>query len=130
MGYCGRILNSPAYDWDYTGDHKAADWHRIASIRCPSVYVNLTDGARSNVLGTWGLTSWVMYPQSMWRTGDATYDGPTRYARHSNAANLALGDGHVESIARGKMVKTNNDGDIYDYYWFPGCDIRGGDANH
>ena len=110
----------------------SATWHRISSIKCPSIYVNLIDGTRTNFVGSDEYTVGAMYP-FMLNRGDASGSADRlRVARHSMSANLSLGDGHVESVNMATMaVPPNSSGSLHDkYYWFPGVNMRGGDANH
>lgn len=123
MGYSGLIYNNDAWSWGVTGSNKAATWHRVSSIKYPSIYVNLLDGNRFNLLGTPGYTSWVAYPFGLISKVEDTVN----YCRHSNTMNFSFGDGHVEPVQRAKISVFSNL--LEDFYWFPGVDCAGGDLD-
>ena len=123
MSFNGQIYNNEAWGWGVPGSNKAANWHRISSIKYPSIYVNLLDGNRFNLLGTPGYTSWVAYPWGLLSIPEDALN----YCRHSNAMNFSFGDGHVETVNRSKIANFNNLLDSF--YWFPGVNVQGGDKD-
>ena len=126
MGYCKKIYSGGIGDWIVVGDHLASGWHRIASIKYPSIFVNIVDGARGAFWGGSKSTSNLVQPNSYFRLTES----PLEYARHSNTTNFSLGDGHVESVGRNKIFRSENPGNLWtDYYWFPNCNILGGDKD-
>ena len=106
----------------------AANWHRISSIKFPSLHVNLFDGSAENAIGTnlQYSTSIVLTPNYVSHASNVN-----NFFRHSNQINLSLSDGHVETVAISKAKSTNPDTGtdylISDYYWYPNCDVYGGD---
>ncbi|MCQ2396825.1 MAG: prepilin-type N-terminal cleavage/methylation domain-containing protein [Lentisphaeria bacterium] len=135
MGYWKKMLNG---DWnmsgcEHSGDvYKAANWHRISSIKCPSIYVNLFDGARSNFLGSDNYTSGVQYAFSLNRQDQAGTENRLKFLRHSNYMNFSFGDGHVEAVGMNVVNRAGNtEGSLHDkFYWYPGVNMIGGDSNH
>ncbi len=123
MSFNGQIYNNEAWGWGVTGSNKAANWHRIASVNYPSIFVNLLDGNRFNLLGTPGYTSWIAYPWGLISLVEDTLN----YCRHSSAMNFSFGDGHVETVSRNKIAIFDNL--LKDFYWFPGVNCDGGDKN-
>ncbi len=124
LGYCGRILNDVGQDWTITGEHLAANWHRISSIKYASIYVNVVDGTRHNYQGTAGLTSWLVCPASYYRDQAADI---LNFFRHSQSTNMSFGDGHVEAAGRARFG-TDFNMCLDAYYWYPNVNIKGGDA--
>ncbi len=117
------------YMWAYSqgslGWGKACDWHRVSTIKYPSIHVNLFDGTiRSG------------FSVECWNHPDIIVDTVTNYNssyfRHGRMMNLTFTDGHVETAAE-EMAKTDpSTGRPYlvgQYYWFPGMDDIGGDKN-
>jgi prepilin-type N-terminal cleavage/methylation domain-containing protein/prepilin-type processing-associated H-X9-DG protein len=114
-----------------TGDYKSAcDWHRVSSIKYPSIHVNFFDGAPSDVNNTtMGARMFALAPNNgPNRTWNATHSA---FFRHSEQMNLSFSDGHVEACPGSKQKTTNNDKGasyfITDYYWYPNCNVAGGD---
>ncbi len=106
---------------------QASNWHRISSIKYPSIHVNLLDGTRLTVITN----------SDDWLTAVAT---PVNYIssiglpfyRHGMQMNLSMTDGHVESMNYDKCKKQNSAGQYYclvDYYWYPGVQMPGGELN-
>ncbi|MGN0866763.1 MAG: DUF1559 domain-containing protein [Oligosphaeraceae bacterium] len=100
---------------------KAADWHRISSIKYASLHINFVDGSANNGFGTDCI---VIAPHAI-----LNYE--SYFFRHSDQMNASFTDGHVETIALQKAKNTNPDkGANYlttDYYWYPNCNIAGGE---
>lgn len=101
-----------------------------AESKYPSIFVNLVDGAWNTwkdicITNTDGIRRGA--PAS--RCGEANMI----YFRHSNNMNMALGDGHVETVYFQKIkVKATIDGVndcvlAHDYYGDPGNTAKAGD---
>ena len=109
-----------------SGDYvNAASWHRISSIKYPSIHVNQFD-ATSYKNG-----SYTVVKASSIRKGDPDPVLLLDYFRHSMQLNANFSDGHVETIAMSKAKTTNPDAGTpfldTDYYWYPNCNVWGGD---
>ena len=139
---CGNISYVAALgmSYSYIGSHSyltgnyaaAADWHRVSSIKYPSIHVNFCDGAPADVGN-------INYAVAVRRYGLKPTSGPEKtwnathfaFFRHSQQMNLTFSDGHVEACHNSKQLKTNSDKGvsyfISDYYWYPNCDVPGGD---
>ena len=118
------IIRSYTWHEAYNGVSGAdsATWHRVSSIKYPSLHVNYTDGCVRGTVGGYNADAIFVSAGYM-----ATY--PEDYARHSLAVNLSFTDGHVEAAPISKL-KTMNNGQYYiktDYYWYPGVNMPGGD---
>ncbi|MCQ2404002.1 MAG: DUF1559 domain-containing protein [Lentisphaeria bacterium] len=120
MGYAKRI-NSGEWAWGPGTAYKSATWHRISSIKYPSIYVNIVDG--TNVpMPTMYL---IVCPESYMYSSVET---KMAYCRHSNNCNFSFGDGHVEPVSIGKFVESNEDAFLRkSFYWYPGVMCGGGD---
>ncbi|MGN0866449.1 MAG: DUF1559 domain-containing protein [Oligosphaeraceae bacterium] len=123
MGYCRQILEGGWYSSQYC---PAADWHRVSSVKYPALHVNLFDGS------TCGLT----YDNSdqivMLADEIGVYDWAKaeNLFRHSDQMNACFTDGHVEAIPISKAKNNSDKGKRYlvtDYYWYPTCNIPGGE---
>ena len=102
----------------------AADWHRVGSIKLPSLHPNLMDGVRWVRGYADASTTYVTGPRAIF------WENSGIYFRHSNAMNISFTDGHVETAGIEKIKSQSNKGVYYivsDYYWYPNCDILGGD---
>ena len=102
----------------------SAAWHRLSAIKFPSIFVNVFD-AVSMADGTWPY--WLISaPYEI-----AKKDYVDNYCRHSNSMNTSFGDGHVESIARGKFDNEQESSSYAekDLYWYPNVNIIGGDED-
>ena len=113
-GYIGRWgLNST--------NGKAADWHRISSIKYASLHINFLDGTSTN---NWNTDCILMGPDGM-------HSKDSYFCRHSDQMNASFTDGHAETISAQKFKTTNNDKGVSylvsDYYWYPSVDIPGGE---
>ncbi len=102
----------------------AANWHRVSGIKLPSLHINFTDASNDNPYTTCIYVSPEVIPKP----------GSTRnflnYFRHSSMLNASFSDGHVETIGLMKNSTSDSTGTRHiqaDYYWYPGCDIYGGD---
>ncbi len=102
-----------------TDDIKAAcDWHRISSIKYPSIHVNYTDGTRK---AGWGYDVTIStHPHAIVKD-DTT---KAAYYRHSDQMNMSFSDGHVEAS---QLTRVNTL--IKDYYWWPNCNVTEGGDN-
>ena len=103
----------------------AADWHRVSTIKYPSIHVNQFDG--TNATSAAG-TSIVVIPSVI--RNDTT--GIMSYFRHSLQLNACFSDGHAETIgiSKGKTWDGSEPAGMFldkDYYWFPNCNVVGGD---
>ena len=113
-------------DWGNAGCHLASTWHRISAIKYPSIFVNILDGTSCNQLGTDNMNGCVAFVPSMHRDAE----NRSRYFRHGNMCNMAMGDGHVEAINASKAVIGSFTSPLYtDLYWYPGIDCVGGDKD-
>ncbi|MGN0866652.1 MAG: DUF1559 domain-containing protein [Oligosphaeraceae bacterium] len=102
----------------------AADWHRVGSIKYASLHPNLMDGVRWVRGYEAAQTTHVTGPRAIF------WENTGIYFRHSNAMNISFTDGHVETAGVEKSKATDSSGNYYivsDYYWYPNCDIKGGD---
>ena len=126
---------SPGFGWFKRGTKgttvsgetaKCVQWHRISSIKCPSIHINQFDG--SNVTDQ---NSAITVKASVIRGGTDGTAYLLNYFRHSMNMNASFSDGHVETIYYDKAKKTNGDtGTKFldtDYYWYPGANVYGGD---
>ena len=101
----------------------AADWHRVSSIKMASIHPNLMDGVRWVNGYSGASTTNITGPKAIYNEGEL-------YFRHSRAMNISFTDGHVETAAVEKAKQTSDKGVRYivsDYYWYPNCNIAGGD---
>ncbi|MCQ2402614.1 MAG: type II secretion system GspH family protein [Lentisphaeria bacterium] len=126
MGYNERIYNSEN-GMDQSGCNKSCTWHRISSIKYPSIYVNITDGVNTDKAGN----------ASYYSTANWTHVGvmvalnegvKLGYCRHSLACNFSFGDGHVESVNKAAFTDGTTASALrMKFYWYPGIDVYGGD---
>ena len=125
------LSGTPWGDWGPAGAYKASTWHRISSIKIPTLFVNVVDGAKANQLGSDNFVGVVFFSNTLCRSA-ANGDGDIlRFFRHSLNMNMAFGDGHVEAVNRSKVNGYSSAaGFIYDFYWYPGANCAGGEANH
>ncbi len=127
MGYCMRIFNDGEWggSMDESGCNKSATYHRISSIKYPSIYVNILDGGDLKQLGS--------NPRAIWACLGYLLPGYSQentlnICRHSLCCNFSLGDGHVEAVNKAKFQEGTNTGAIrVSYYWYPGTNTYGGD---
>ncbi len=117
VGYVANAAMSYLQCYYGAGDwFNSCTWHRLSSIKYPSVFVNIMDGTRQ---GLWGGRIYIQ--------GELVIDASCRnyYFRHGKMINVTFGDGHVEAISINKA--TNRDF-AFKYYWYPGYDsIYGGE---
>ncbi|MCQ2402123.1 MAG: type II secretion system GspH family protein [Lentisphaeria bacterium] len=105
-----------------TGMEGAPTWHRISSIKYPSLHVNQFDGSNKSAQN-----SALCVKPSRIRDTNAVMT----YFRHSMQMNACFSDGHVETIPYQKAKTQNPDSNTMfldtDYYWYPNCDVYGGE---
>ena len=102
----------------------AADWHRVSSIKYASLHPNLMEGVRWVRGYADAATTYVSGPRPIF------WEDSGIYFRHSRAMNISFTDGHVEAVSIEKSKSTDSSGNYYivsDYYWYPNCNIKGGD---
>ncbi len=120
LGYFGQYFTNPDAFGTWA---KACDWHRISSIKYPSIHVNVLDGSRES---PWTRMFYI-HPDYV-----TAADSRPHYFRHSQQLNMSFTDGHVEAIAEQKAINRNADiGNCFylmtDYYWFPNVAGPGGE---
>jgi len=122
LGNCGKIIE---IGWGYaTTDarSKASTWHRVSSIKYPSLHVNIFDGSRN---AGWS-DAIVLGPENFNSTVCKT-----ELFRHALCLNANFSDGHAEPVAFSKASTTHPTlgglNIIADFYWYPNCDVVGGD---
>lgn len=126
MSYCHNFLTD--CDWIYNGATVSSTWHRISTIKLPSLHVNYLDGTRITEFDS---------SSPEFRTCIATAahyltDVGLAYFRHGMNNNLSMSDGHVESVSYGKAKIYNGKYSnatyvVTDYYWYPGFNGPGGE---
>ena len=138
---CGNISYVASLGMSYSfrgaesyldADYKAAaGWHRVSSIQYPSIHVNFFDGAHSGPQAN--LTGVCMFALAPTNGPCSTWNNPQnlKFFRHSDQINMSFSDGHVEACPLSK-ARTNNPTKggryfISDYYWYPNCNVVGGD---
>ena len=119
----------------------AATWHRIGSIRYPSIHVNQFDGSNKKGSTDGSRYCWTALKDSnIYANTDKL-----SFFRHSMNMNMCFSDGHAEPVNYGKadttrMVPSSQLPELgsqdderastffrFDYYWYPGVDCYGGD---
>ncbi|MGN0893355.1 MAG: DUF1559 domain-containing protein [Oligosphaeraceae bacterium] len=123
MSYCYKILSGGWYASQYCA---ASDWHRVSSIKYPSLHVNLFDGSTSGL--TYDNSDQILQLADElglydWSSADSLF-------RHSLQMNASFTDGHVEAIPVSKVKSKGSNGKTHlvnDYYWYPNCNIPGGE---
>ena len=122
MSYMGQYKEGGSMGTDW---QPYCDWHRISSIKYPSIFINVMDGNRQ---GIWERMPYTHPDYVMSASNSTVRDG---YFRHSTQMNATFADGHVEAIPVTKAMNKDTYGVPYlkaDYYWFPGWNPRhGGD---
>ncbi len=122
IGYQANIGMGFVYGWygtDPTTLNISCTWHRVSSIKYPSIFVNIFDGTNRHGLGDLFLTSC----DQVCHFSDLTIRAA--YFRHSKMMNFSFSDGHVEAINDQKCYNWNL---AKQYYWYPGMDSdMGGD---
>ncbi len=106
---------------------QSSNWHRVGSIKYPSLHVNLLDGiTKPSARDTKAFNFDAIYTCACYLK-----DWNADYFRHSKMLNLSFTDGHVEAMPWAKTQAWNATiGEEYsctDYYWYPGVDIPGGE---
>ena len=114
----------------------AADWHRVSSIKNPTIHINHFDGSNK---GNTSKKCYTALKDSDIYTADAV--NKLYWFRHSMQMNACFTDGHVETIP---MVKADTNRMVpnlsadgfgekaatylrHDYCWYPGVNCHGGD---
>jgi len=110
------------------GATKACGWHRIGSIKYPSIHPDQLDGANTdNAVGTSCITT----TNALKSRSSGTLGNCLNYYRHSLMMNACFSDGHAETIPYAKTQLWDGDAGqwklVVDYYWYPGVDVYGGD---
>ncbi|MGN0867330.1 MAG: hypothetical protein ACI4SG_06620, partial [Oligosphaeraceae bacterium] len=122
MSYMGQYKEGSSTG---TGWQLSCDWHRLSSIKYPSIFVNVMDGNRQAI---WERMPYTHCDYVVSASNSTVRDG---YFRHSTQMNVSFSDGHVEAIPVSKAINKDEYGTPYlvsDYYWFPGYNTRyGGD---
>ncbi len=122
IGYQASIGMSFLYGWNNNNADTlniGSNWHRISTIKYPSIFVNVFDGTNKAGLKNLFCTS----GDQVISMGDLTIRAA--YFRHSKMMNFAFGDGHVEAI---NDQKCNDYNLLTQYYWYPGFNSNmGGD---
>ena len=132
---CGNVCYQVSYGFSYSkrvqtllGSSKkaAGDWHRVSSIKYPTIHVNQFDGTNITSQNTA-----CAVPENMLRGGTDFANVPY-YFRHSMQLNACFSDGHAETIHSKKcsVWDSSDPAGMFltkDYYWFPNVDCVGGD---
>ncbi len=132
MGLLKRILNK---GWNTeSGDaYKACTWHRISSIKYPSIFVNIVDGVDCAMPGidSGSGHQFIFTHCSAMQFINGNNNQRLRYCRHSMHCNFSFGDGHVEAVSMGSFTYDTSDGSfLRKFYWYPGATENwGGDKN-
>lgn len=116
MSYCKYWLDKDPSKVEWA---KAPDWHRVSTIKLPSLHINVLDGTAKS---GWG-TQYATHP-------DIVIPARDDYFRHGRQLNVSMTDGHVETIHYAKTIDRTL---VYltafrrEYYWLPGYDGPGGE---
>ena len=109
------------------GAQKACGWHRISSIKYPTIHPNQFDGTNTSISGT----SCIGTTNGLKSQSSTQYENCLNYYRHSLLMNACFSDGHAETIPFAKTKLWDGDAAqfklVVDYYWYPGADVYGGD---
>ncbi len=109
---------------------RGCGWNRISAIKYPTLHPNQFDGSNTS---TYAGTSCIAGHDCLKSQSSSQYGNCLNYYRHSMMLNCGFSDGHVETIPYAKALGWN--GDIgqnpitLEYYWYPNCNIYGGDKN-
>ena len=126
MSLCYQYSSPDSWAKDYWGP--GCGWHRVSSIKYPTIHVNYLDGseAAKDASGGWWNLCYAQ-PEVFCDPEDPAMR--MRHFRHSNMINLSMTDGHVESAGIQKAVglKDGNYVMVWDYYWFPNANYEGGE---
>ena len=116
IGYQANIGMSFCSGWTYDGA-VACSWHRVSSIKYPSIFINIYDGTSQSGL------------QALpWTSADQPLVASNYYFRHSKMMNFSFSDGHVEAINEQKASPNFSYPLRRQYYWYPGLNSEhGGD---
>ncbi len=116
IGYSASIGMSFTSGWTYDGT-MACPWHRVSSIKYPSLHINIYDG-----------TSQGGFQALPWTSADQPLVASSYYFRHSKMMNFSFSDGHVEAINDQKASPNFSYPLRKQYYWYPGLQSElGGD---
>ena len=123
-GYSGACKYN-AYGGIANNNKIAGDWHRISSIKYPSIHVNQFDGTTANSFKPEGEPNHMADARTMMDNA-APY-----FFRHSENINVCFTDGHAEAFGINKIKnKHPSYGWPYfltDLYWYPNAPCPGGD---
>ncbi len=107
---------------------KACDWHRVSTIKYPSIHINLLDGTSN---AGWGYAdAWTTHFDVI---AGCVESGNYSFHRHSQMLNMSFTDGHVEAVplTKSKHINYSVSPAAYfltsDYYWLPNVDLPGGE---
>ena len=133
MGYCKKIYSGGIGDWIVVGDHLASGWHRIASIKYPSIFVNIVDGVDCAIPGIDSDSGhqFIFTCCSAMQFINGNNNQRLRYCRHSMHCNFSFGDGHVEAVSMGCFLFDSSSASfLTKFYWCPGAaESYGGEKN-
>ena len=131
---CGNVCYQASWGFsqskraqgDIDSDKLAAcTWHRVSSIKNPTIHINQFDGSN-----TGSKKCYTCLKDSNIYSSDTA--ALLHWFRHSMQMNACFTDGHVETIHL-KKADTHNmteNGNTFlreDYCWYPGCNVWGGD---
>ena len=108
----------------------ASDWHRISSIKFPSIHVNQLD---TSTYESWNLSTKyaaiVTDPRNIY--GGPSNDASRYHFRHSDMINMCFTDGHAEAVNRNKVAGSGSfvTPFLKEFYWYPGADCYGGEKD-
>ena len=134
----GNICYASSYGFSYSGACKynsyggiannnkiAGDWHRISSIKYPSIHVNQFDGTTANSFKPEGEPNHMADARTMMDNA-APY-----FFRHSENINVCFTDGHAEAFGINKIKNKHPSYEwpyfLTDLYWYPNAPCPGGD---
>ena len=115
----------------------ACSWHRVSSIKYPTLHINQFDGTNDGPK-----KCYTCLQDNHIYTAEAA--AKLNFFRHGGQMNVCFTDGHVETINMAKadthrMVPSDqlppagDDSEAaatflrFDYCWYPGCNVYGGD---
>ena len=132
MGLLKRILTQ---NWNCdSGDaYKSCTWHRISSIKYPSIFVNIVDGVDCAIPGIDSDSGhqFIFTCCSAMQFINGNNNQRLRYCRHSMHCNFSFGDGHVEAVSMGCFLFDSSSASfLTKFYWYPGAvESYGGEKN-
>ena len=108
----------------------AADWHRISSIKFPSIHVNQCDTSTHQ---SWNPSNKydAIVTDSRNIYGGPSNDASRYHFRHSDMINMCFTDGHAEAVNRNKVAGYGGfvTPFLKEFYWYPGADCYGGEKD-